>query len=526
MKKIIAAVLLLVIIIVCSSLYVHSPVCSNDNTPRIYSQDGEFSIPLENSLYYDKYIDPFFFLCSVSYYPSLDLTNAMLKYYQERHEWFHAEKVYRLLYDHYREIGHFQAAANFLKNSIVMHRRDSKPYLVILDCYVNLAELAMLSGNSKDFDKYVNKTLNYVKNVPDMTGKFVFPYLYRLGKHCISLDLLEQASYLFEFADGLVDDLDCNYFSYCYVDAADAYFAKNKFEEGLKFGMRAYKILKKYNAPPWIEDSQLFNLFRMANALRIKNDFEGAEKFHREARERLFQFADNNITLRDYIRAAGIEYLGKNYIFAYSLFNDVIEVNNSHNGLSDCALAYVYEMMFICAGKAGWREKSISHALQSIAIRKKMLKMDQYQAEKAHTLSLIYNSYSYMMEQFYLSERFAEALTYFPDIEYYRKNELKNVWLVEVYMEMAENAQKIADYEFSNKCCDIGIQICNQGKDPEYDTIKGLVLVVKANGYHQNNNLPGAIRCGLDSLIYLKDNDNEVYNEMGKKLQQWMKHSH
>jgi hypothetical protein len=104
-------------------------------------------------------------------------------------------------------------------------------------------------------------------------------------------------------------------------------------------------------------------------------------------------------------------------------------------------------------------------------------------------------------------------------------NEPPEPELAQIYAGMAKNAQEMTDYEFSDKCCDIGLQICRTGNNENFGYVNGILLWIKANNCYRRNNNSEAISHGKEALLILQynhGNNPETVKLVQQQLQEWI----
>jgi tetratricopeptide (TPR) repeat protein len=235
----------------------------------------------------------------------------------------------------------------------------------------------------------------------------------------------------------------------------------------------------------------------------LLNDKDKSRSSEIEASKLLHKLAGNSDIVDIYLEYATHEYDSGNYPCAYSLFSDIIDINKRKIILPEMTIANIYSAMSMSARKTGCEEKAILTALKSIEKRKQMLTMPLYQKQRKDNLAAIYSLYRYIIRQLNNSEKFSEALTYFPIVEEYRKNEQKSDSLAMIYLGLARNAQDKGDYEFSDQCCDLGLQISSSS------SAKGRLTWLKAYNANLRDKPDKAFLLGTKALSLLNENKKE-----------------
>lgn len=183
---------------------------------------------------------------------------------------------------------------------------------------------------------------------------------------------------------------------------------------------------------------------------------------------------------------------------------------------------------------AGWCRQEKKEWNSSIPLYKaacselqQILYLPKYRKKRVDCLNNLYISYTWLMRAFFESGRYADALESFHAIEKLRLNEKPNSELAKIYMGMAKNAQKIKNYDFSDKCCDIGINLCEAANSREYNDVNGKMLWIKADNRSRQGRFGEAVALAKKAIAILQDskiNTPEDIELLQNILQEWITH--
>jgi len=153
-----------------------------------------------------------------------------------------------------------------------------------------------------------------------------------------------------------------------------------------------------------------------------------------------------------------------------------------------------------------------------------MLNQSKYSEKRNKNLIALYAGYTWMMRGYFETKQYSAAPGWFSSIEKLRLSEGADPELARIYMGMARNAQQLKNYDFADKCCDIGLSVCRRGNDEKYNDVEGKLLWIKADNYYQQGHFSVAMDWGRRALIILqknKLNNPEAVAMIQQHLQDW-----
>ena len=177
----------------------------------------------------------------------------------------------------------------------------------------------------------------------------------------------------------------------------------------------------------------------------------------------------------------------------------------------------------------GYREnndwkKSLEFELLGNSMLLKMLNIVKSQQSRNIKLNNLYISYTWIMHGCFETNKHDDAIKFFPEIEKLRTIEKPHPELAKIYMGMAKNAQKIKSYDFSNKCCDIGLDMCNSRGYGNFSDVAQKILWVKADNLYRQGHLSDAISLCKEALAKkqsVNESNDDFHVFLQEKLAQW-----
>lgn len=214
-----------------------------------------------------------------------------------------------------------------------------------------------------------------------------------------------------------------------------------------------------------------------------------------------------------------IEYAKNELLEALKTINDNEIKNKRFKANVFAGLGWCYRE------KEEWKTSIYYYSLTCSAL-KQMLEIPEYNKNRETNLINLYICYTWIMHGCFETNQYSEAIKHFPEIEKLRIKEKPNLELAKIYMGMAKNAQKMKNYEFSDKCCDIGLNVCKGGKDGDLWDIERKILWIKADNLFQQERLPEAISLCQKALAKKLSNHNhhddfQVF--LQEKINEWKK---
>lgn len=170
-----------------------------------------------------------------------------------------------------------------------------------------------------------------------------------------------------------------------------------------------------------------------------------------------------------------------------------------------------------------WHKSLEMYDLSCTSINK-ILSDPKYKSKRKKYLTTLFIVYTWIMHGCVETENYDKALTYFQEIENLRMNEPPEPELAQIYAGMAKNAQKNKNYIFSDKCCSIGLQICNSIHDSSSSYIKSKIYWVMADNLYKQGKLQNAVaicKTALDECPTDNIHSSKFRDFLQEKISQW-----